>query len=292
MGATLWTRERVAERVLQGDTLVVYRGRLLKIPPAWLEQHPGGALAILHFVGRDASDEVDAFHGAETLRKVRAYAVGDVVPAPEGWVPLVPPLMSGWVRRIGPDGQQTWFSEAAAERSAVDTELSPASQILLVPKGTGPTTNTAAPSLDTLTPPPSGLSLKVQAEHSAAYKQLHEKIEAAGLYECPYWTGYGPELLRWALLASVSAYAYSHGWFVTSAVFLGALWHQLVFTVHDLGHMGVTHNWTVDRVLAILIADFVGGLSIGWWVDVSPPFLFGVDCLLTCIMTEPQRSSL
>ena len=47
------------------------------------------------------------------------------------------------------------------------------------------------------------------------------------------------------------------------------VWHQLVFTVHDLGHMGVTHNWAWDRLMAILIADFIGGLSVSWWVDVS-----------------------
>jgi len=29
----------------------------------------------------------------------------------------------------------------------------------------------------------------------------------------------------------------------------------------------VTHNWAIDRILAILIADWVGGLSIGWWVE-------------------------
>ncbi|KAF7784649.1 hypothetical protein Agabi119p4_814 [Agaricus bisporus var. burnettii] len=45
------------------------------------------------------------------------------------------------------------------------------------------------------------------------------------------------------------------------------MWHQLVFTAHDLGHNGVTHNWTLDRLIAIVIADFIGGLSIGWWVD-------------------------
>jgi len=45
------------------------------------------------------------------------------------------------------------------------------------------------------------------------------------------------------------------------------MWHQLVFTVHDLGHMGVTHDWAWDRAMAIFCADFIGGLSIGWWVD-------------------------
>jgi hypothetical protein len=60
------------------------------------------------------------------------------------------------------------------------------------------------------------------------------------------------------------------------------MWHQLVFTVHDLGHMGVTHNWTIDRLLAILIADFIGGLSIGWWVEVRlVPLIPVIICLLS-----------
>ncbi len=33
--------------------------------------------------------------------------------------------------------------------------------------------------------------------------------------------------------------------------------------------MGVTGNWNVDRLISIAVADFIGGLSVGWWVDVS-----------------------
>jgi delta8-fatty-acid desaturase len=55
------------------------------------------------------------------------------------------------------------------------------------------------------------------------------------------------------------------GWYGTSGLFLGCLWHQLVFTVHDAGHMGITHNFTVDTVIGIIIANFIGGLSVCWW---------------------------
>ena len=43
------------------------------------------------------------------------------------------------------------------------------------------------------------------------------------------------------------------------------MWHQLVFTAHDAGHMGITHDPIIDTLIGILIADFIGGLSIGWW---------------------------
>ncbi|KAF8078690.1 delta 8-sphingoloid desaturase protein [Lyophyllum atratum] len=265
MGAThqTWARDVVAARILAGEHLIVYNGHLLRIPQSWLDAHPGGSLALLHFVGRDASDEIEAYHSDHTLALVTRYSVGRVELTDGLWEPLVPPVMSGWVRKPAADGKSTWFSEATAQRSTVDTPISPSSQILLVSKDD----SQFAPDRATLEPPTTSLSLKVQTGHSKAYKQLHKRIIDAGLYKTPYLTGYGPEVLRYTFLACLSVYAYHHNWFITSAVFLGLMWHQLVFTAHDLGHMGVTHNWAIDRLLGILIADFIGGLSIGWWVQ-------------------------
>ena len=56
-----------------------------------------------------------------------------------------------------------------------------------------------------------------------------------------------------------------HGYYTLSALLLGMLWHQLVFTVHDAGHMGITHNFHLDTLIGILIANFAGGLSVCWW---------------------------
>jgi delta8-fatty-acid desaturase len=262
-----WSRQQVAARILAGDHLIVYNNHLLKIPDSWLDAHPGGALALLHFVGRDATDEIEAYHSAHTLKLVNRYSIGSVVIGENGWDPLIPPVMSGWVRKPGKEGYLEWFNEAGAVRSTADMPLSPPSQILLVERDST-ISHPHAPTLSTLLPSPSGLSPKVQAQHSAAYKTLHGRLVDAGLYNTPYLTGYGPEVFRYTLLGALSAYAYSKAWFTTSAVFLGLMWHQLVFSAHDLGHMGVTHNWTIDRLLGILIADFIGGLSIGWWVEV------------------------
>ena len=127
--------------------------------------------------------------------------------------------------------------------------------------------------MSTLLGPPSPLSAAEQARHSAAYKMLHKRIVEAGFYKTRYITGYGPEIVRYTLFATLAVIAYYHKWFITSAFFLGLFWHQVTFTAHDLGHVGVTHDWALDRIIAIFIADFLGGLSIGWWVDVSslPP---------------------
>ena len=50
-----------------------------------------------------------------------------------------------------------------------------------------------------------------------------------------------------------------------SAVFLGAFWHQLTFTAHDAGHLGITHSYRIDSYIGIFIANLFGGISIGWW---------------------------
>src|SRR5262245_43748479 len=125
-----WTRDQVACRILAGETLVVFENQLLRIPTSWLNAHPGGSLAILHFVGRDVSDEILAYHSEETLHKLKSYAVGLVETGEHGWDPFVPPIMSGWVRRIGKTGQQEWRNEAGAIRSSENSHLSPSSQIL------------------------------------------------------------------------------------------------------------------------------------------------------------------
>jgi delta8-fatty-acid desaturase len=268
MGAsTLYSRRDVAARILAGECLIIYHNFLLRIPQFWLNTHPGGSLALLHFVGRDATDEIEAYHSGNTLNMVKSYSIGRVDLVDGAWEPLVPPIMTGWVRSLNSDGKMEWYREATAAVSTENTPQSPSSQILLVDKDLS--SHSHAPTLASLSPPPTDLSLKVQARHSRAYRELHKRIVDAGLYKTPYLTGYGPEILSYILLGACSAYTYSHNWLITSAVSLGFMWHQLVFIAHDLGHNGVTHNWSLDRLIAIVVADFVGGLSIGWWVDVS-----------------------
>jgi delta8-fatty-acid desaturase len=48
----------VESGIANGQTLVVYAGDVLKLD-GWLEKHPGGKLAIMHMVGRDATDEIN-----------------------------------------------------------------------------------------------------------------------------------------------------------------------------------------------------------------------------------------
>ena len=103
-----------------------------------------------------------------------------------------------------------------------------------------------------------------QNEIVAKYRRLNERIKQEGLYDCKYWS-YFIECCRYTLLFATCLLFLQLGWYATSGLFLGLFWHQLVFTAHDAGHMGITHNFQVDTAIGIIIADCLGGLSIGWW---------------------------
>ena len=282
------TREAVALRILNGEYLFILNGNLISVPHSWLASHPGGALAILHFVGRDATDEVEAYHPRHVLKNMLAFSQGPVQLSEDGWIPLLPPISTGWHRKLAPDGSLRWHNEATPEYSSENTPSSPSSQILLMRKSDA-SLERSGPSLASLHPPPTTLSLKRQSQHSAAYKLLHKRVVDAGLYQTRYISGYGPEVARYVFFALSSFLLYRNQWFFFSAISLGALWHQLVFFCHDLGHVGFTHNWQKDRLLAIFLADFIGGVSIGWWVHVRTFPLFLVADSLACI--ESQRPS-
>jgi sphingolipid 8-(E)-desaturase len=38
-----------------------------------------------------------------------------------------------------------------------------------------------------------------------------------------------------------------------------------MFSAHDAGHCAITHNFKIDTLIGLFIADFCCGLSMGWW---------------------------
>ncbi|KAI7576925.1 fatty acid desaturase, partial [Hortaea werneckii] len=108
------------------------------------------------------------------------------------------------------------------------------------------------------------LDQTTQADIISKYRQLDTRLRDAGLYECNY-SAYFVESLRYTALGLTSYLLLQNGYYLLSAAFLGAMWHQLVFTVHDAGHMGITHNFHIDSCIGIFIANFLGGLSCCWW---------------------------
>ena len=53
------TRDEVEALIADGGVVFIFRGFVIKAN-AWLKYHPGGQKSILHMVGRDATDEIDA----------------------------------------------------------------------------------------------------------------------------------------------------------------------------------------------------------------------------------------
>ena len=45
--------------IAEGRSIIVHDSKVLKCDP-WLKFHPGGDKAIMHMIGRDATDEVNA----------------------------------------------------------------------------------------------------------------------------------------------------------------------------------------------------------------------------------------
>ncbi len=53
------TPQSVRDLIAKGHTIVIYEDFVLRLD-SWLDKHPGGRLAILHMVGKDATDEINA----------------------------------------------------------------------------------------------------------------------------------------------------------------------------------------------------------------------------------------
>lgn len=53
-----YSRRRIEGLIAAGRIIVITEGRVLQLD-GWLDKHPGGRLAVLHMVGRDATDEIN-----------------------------------------------------------------------------------------------------------------------------------------------------------------------------------------------------------------------------------------
>lgn len=191
-------REQIASLILKGHVLVLHRRTVYRLN-RWLTSHPGGALAILHFVGRDATDELEAYHPMDTIVRMKAFAVATIAESDwsdeTGWKPLTPPVQLGWP--VDPELYQSVEGlDASLRRSDEPTDL---------PKAFLPLSRSA---LEPPLPPP---SIDPQRQHrlSLEYRKLHDEVIAAGLYEPkPIWL-YRWELVRYSLLFIAFAWRFA-----------------------------------------------------------------------------------
>ena len=56
----LLARDLIESLIAAGHKIIIFNQDVLKVD-SWLKYHPGGDVAILHMVGRDATDEINAY---------------------------------------------------------------------------------------------------------------------------------------------------------------------------------------------------------------------------------------
>lgn len=54
------SRSEIESQIAEGRHIIIVEGKVIKAD-AWLPLHPGGDKALKHMVGRDATDEVNAY---------------------------------------------------------------------------------------------------------------------------------------------------------------------------------------------------------------------------------------
>ena len=169
--------------------LVVYRAQLINATK-WAPSHPGGALALLHFVGRDATDEIDAYHSEHAKMRMERMVVARVnIDIAEGWAPLIPPIALGLVQH--PDGQPGHWTREGKVRLAGGTLEGDDEIVFLRPAQ--------------LQPAQTGLSRKTEQIRSRAYRDLRERITGAGLFNRPGpLAGYGSDIARYTFLGTMA----------------------------------------------------------------------------------------
>lgn len=281
------TRREIEGLIAEGRKIVILDGQVIKAD-AWLPFHPGGDKAILHMVGRDGTDEIRALHSPEAQALMLRFVIGRV----QGrWDNFLPPIQGGHFRKpeAGDNVEKELNEEDITENTSSGSSTTLSSPIFDTADGSlrqRRTTSSSSVSSISLTDerPTQELSMDdITAKQLAAdlstypslshmsqdsivskYRALDREIRAAGLYDCPY-RAYAYESLSYIFLFALFAISLHYSQYALSGLFLGLVWHQLVFTAHDAGHMGITHSFHIDTCIGIFIADFLGGLSIGWW---------------------------
>ncbi|WYZ43030.1 hypothetical protein EsH8_VI_000729 [Colletotrichum jinshuiense] len=293
------SRRHIEALIAQGRVVTIIDQFVVKLD-GWLAYHPGGDKAIQHMVGRDATDEVTVLHSPEAKAQMIRYRIGRI----EGhWRNFVPPIQGGKFRTLeegGPEiddveeddtlrffGASSLSDVSSREASPIfdnnESQVRRRHGVVQSPSSASISSATSADDdrdkemdgtafLDSETRKQIRLDLdkypalddETQSEIVRKYRLLDERIKAEGLYDCDY-RAYAIELMRYTILFAGMLTFLRWGWYFPSAACLGCFWHQLVFSAHDAGHMGITHNFHVDTCIGIFIADFLGGLSIGWW---------------------------
>ncbi|KAH9208419.1 fatty acid desaturase-domain-containing protein [Leptodontidium sp. 2 PMI_412] len=271
-----------------GHAIVILDRKVLKLD-SWLQYHPGGDKCILHMVGRDASDEIVAFHPADVRKQMLRYQIGVLA---KRWENVLPPLQRGPNQPVEEtieieidDGSETESLSSSTNLSDIfDTDhLSPGLTRRRTRTGSV-SSRSSVSDMETSTPEKIDLQIDDKLpeitsettdsttpmdqekldEIADSFRTLIAKLEDRGLYNCNYWA-YMSDIARLTVIFSTMLFFLHNGWYVTSSIFMGGFWHQMVFIAHDAGHKGITHNYHIDTLIGMTIGNHLGGLSMGWW---------------------------
>lgn len=290
-------RNEIEALIAAGRKIVIFDNHVLKVD-GWLPYHPGGDKAILHMVGRDATAEIETLHSEGAKERMTRYRIGRI----EGtWKNFVAPIQGG-VFRTGAsmghvnahgadsdDGQRADFGKENDSSTQGSRSPSPVFDIdgqtprQRVTDSSRRASSASSQStteaeldgmsyLDSITRQHINIDLdkypapepETQARILVKYRELHQRVIDLGLYECGSMA-YAVDCCRYLGLFLAMLVCLRYDQYALGGLALGLMWHQLVFAAHDAGHMGITHKYHVDSVIAIIIADFIGGLSMGWW---------------------------
>jgi len=285
----VWSRREIEGLIADGRKIIILDGQVVRAD-AWLPYHPGGDKAILHMVGRDGTDEIKALHSKEAQAHMQKFVIGRIHGR---WENFLPPIQGGIFRTpvskhvedealyaeedFSSSGNSTPPSpvfdteetrnEVHLRHAGNETPIPRASSLSLsetelVQFKSAEALTAHAISTDLSKYPP--LDKRSQDEIVSKYRQLDERLRSEGLYQCPY-SSYAFDFARYTTLFILFSVFLHYSYYALSGLSLGLFWHQLVFTAHDAGHMGITHGFHTDTCIGIFIADFLGGLSIGWW---------------------------
>ncbi|KAM9936040.1 hypothetical protein OXX80_004394 [Metschnikowia pulcherrima] len=305
--ARILTQDQIESLISEGKVVVIYKNSVLNLTP-WLKFHPGGDKAVYHMVGRDATDEMLAYHSEETISIFSKWKIGEI---DYPWKNMLPPIQGAIYPvdvRTSREGES--LSEKLDSASPIVSENSSETSIELEEPKLNPKYHNAGYPAGPVEPPipqnteyvdssnkdilypveitggivdpkelmssyenglarddmsriPS-LDHETQAFIRDRYNKLHSTIIKNGFYKCHY-SNYVREIVK---IASLFLYSFSFlhlGYYFLSALFIGTAWHQMTFIAHDAGHVSISHNYQIDNLFGMVIADWFGGLSLGWW---------------------------
>ncbi|KAK3703065.1 hypothetical protein LTR37_014676 [Vermiconidia calcicola] len=283
----VFSRREIEARIVAGDTLIIVEDHVLRLH-AWQDIHPGGRLVIQHMVGRDATDEVSIHRIGRVERE---------------WVNFVPPIQGGIfkeeIKSESTDAILAWDSDvierstpssskarySATSRPNNQREFRPAGRLVPPPGGDndgGVGTSQAVQGWKINALPDSFTAIAIQEAIDAdiarypsldaatqrnithKFRALHQRVYNEGFYDCRI-SEYIKEVVRYCVLFGLFLFCLDRQWYILSGATLGIFWQQIMFTAHDAGHCGISHNFVMDSLIGIFIGNFCCGLSIGWW---------------------------